>query len=309
MRMPWPFQHLGLKAVSVGIAIALWVAVAGEEVVERGLRIPLELQQFPQGLEVLGEPPALVDVRLRGTSGALARTVPGDITAVIDLKGARPGRRLYQLTPDQVRSPFGVEVIQIAPASVALEFEESATRKVPVAVSVEGEPAPGFIAGTAIVEPPEVEIVGPKSAIDAARDALTEAISVTGANNAVKQTVNVGLLDPLLRVKAPKLVTVTVPVVPGPRERTFRELPVHLRGLGGALNAHSVPSSVTLLARGSREGVGRISTTEVVASVDLSGLGPGTYMLPVKVDLPSVAGIVRIEPATVQITIDDGKRR
>ena len=84
---------------------------------------------------------------------------PGDITAVIDLKGARPGRRLYQLTPDQVRSPFGVEVIQIAPASVALEFEESATRKVAVVVSVDGDPAPGYITGTPIIEPAEVEIV------------------------------------------------------------------------------------------------------------------------------------------------------
>ncbi len=309
MRVPWPFQHLGLKVVSLGIAVALWVAVAGEEVVERGLRIPLELQQFPAGLEVLGEPPALVDVRLRGTSGALARTLPGDVTAVIDLKGARPGRRLYQLTPDQVRSPFGVEVIQVAPASIALEFEEAGTRKVPIIATVDGEPAPGYIAGTPIVDPPEVEIVGPRSAIDSARDAITEAVSVAGANTAVKETVSVGLIDPSLRVKSSRVATVTVPVMLGPRERTFRDVPVRLRGVGASLSAQSVPPTVLALVRGSREGVGRVSSSDVAASVDLTGLGPGLYTLPVRIETPGAVGVVRIEPETVQITIDDGKRR
>ena len=38
----WPFRHLGLKAVSVGLAALLWLVIAGEETVERGLRIPLD---------------------------------------------------------------------------------------------------------------------------------------------------------------------------------------------------------------------------------------------------------------------------
>lgn len=309
MTLPWPFRHFGLKAVSVGIAVALWVAVAGEETVERGLRIPLELQQFPAGLEVLGEPPTLVDVRVRGTSGSLARTLPGDIIAVIDLRGARAGRRLFQLTPEQVRAPFGVEVIQVVPASIALEFEASASRKVPVAPSIEGDPAPGFIVGPATTEPSEVEVVGPQSAVDAAKEAVTEAVSVSAATAAVTETVTVGMLDPSLRVRSPRVVAVTVPVVPGPRERTFRDQPVHLEGVGAGLSAQSVPPDVLVVVRGSREGVGRIGASDVVAAVDLTGLGPGDYSLPVRVAAAGAAGVVRIEPATVQISIVDGKRR
>ena len=37
------------------LAVLLWMVVAGEETVERGLRVPLELQQFPAGLELQGE--------------------------------------------------------------------------------------------------------------------------------------------------------------------------------------------------------------------------------------------------------------
>jgi hypothetical protein len=61
----WPFRHLGLKVLSVVLALLLWMIVSGEEMVERGLRVPLELQQVPVGLELTGEVPATVDVRVR----------------------------------------------------------------------------------------------------------------------------------------------------------------------------------------------------------------------------------------------------
>src|SRR6478672_404145 len=97
-----PFRHLGLKLLSLGLALLLWMAVAGEEIVERGLRVPLELQQFPSGLELQAEPPAAADVRVRGASAALSRLSPGDVVAVLDLHGAQTGRRLFHLTPEQV---------------------------------------------------------------------------------------------------------------------------------------------------------------------------------------------------------------
>src|SRR2546428_8704208 len=123
MKRIWPFHHFGLKVWSVVLAVLLWLGVSGEETVERGLRVPLELQQFPAGLELQGEPPSSVDVRVRGSSGALARISPGDIVAVLDLRGAHVGGRLYHLTSDQVRAPFGVEVVQITPATIAMIFE------------------------------------------------------------------------------------------------------------------------------------------------------------------------------------------
>ena len=31
MRAIWPFRHIGLKLLSVAIAVLLWTAIAGEE--------------------------------------------------------------------------------------------------------------------------------------------------------------------------------------------------------------------------------------------------------------------------------------
>ena len=94
---------------------------------ERTLRVPLELRNVPDRLEIVGDPPMTVDVRLRGSSALLGRMDPGDVIAILDLAAARPGSRLFHLRTDEVRRPYGVEVAQITPATISLELEPSAT--------------------------------------------------------------------------------------------------------------------------------------------------------------------------------------
>ena len=111
-------RHVGLKVISVVLAALLWLLVSGEQTVERALRIPLEFTNLPPQLELVGSPPAVVDVRVRGSSGTLSRVAAGELSAVLDVRTARIGDRLFHLTAEDVRSPFGVEVVQVTPASV-----------------------------------------------------------------------------------------------------------------------------------------------------------------------------------------------
>jgi YbbR domain-containing protein len=303
----WPFRHAGLKVVSLALAVALWMAVSGEEIVERGLRVPLELQQFPPGLEFSSEPFTFVDVRVRGGSSTLNQVTSGDIVAMLDLRTARPGRRLFQLTPENVRVPFGVQVVQVAPSSIAMMFEKSATRPVPIIPEVEGNPAPGFVVGTVTADPKTIEVAGPESAVARATEAVTEAVSVAGARARVSESVRVGLLDPLLRLKSPRSATVRVEVLPGPRERTVAGQPVHLRNLAPTLTAQALPPAVEVVLRGSREGLSRIEPGDVMAYVDLAGLGVGDYSLSVVAEASNDAGVARILPSAVHVRITRGK--
>jgi YbbR domain-containing protein len=299
----WPFRHLGLKVLSLGIAVLLWMIIAGDQTVERGLRVPLELTQFPEGLELQAEPPALVDVRVRGASDTLSRVGTGDIVAVLDLRGARPGRRLFQLTPEQVRTPFGVEVVQVAPSTLVFMFEPSAVKRLPIAPAVDGEPAPGYVVGATSVDPPTVEITGPESAVKQATEAVTEQVSIVGAVADVTESVTVGLLDPALRVKGARTATVKVQVRLGPRERTLRNRPLRLRDLAPNLTAHASPSDVDVVVRGSREGLARLEAEEVVPFVDLQGLGAGEYTLAVHVDPVADANVARVAPETIHVRL------
>jgi YbbR domain-containing protein len=304
----WPFRHLGLKALSLVLALLLWMVVSGEETVERGLRVPLELLQVPAGLELTGEVPATVDVRVRGASGSLSRVSTGDVVAVLDLRGARSGRRLFPLTPEQVRVPFGVEVVQVQPSALAMAFESSASRQVPVVPAVDGRPAPGYVVGLMTADPKTVEVIGPETAVRRVTEALTEPVSVSGARDHVRQSVILGLIDPSLRLKNARAVMVTVQIVPAPLERSLRGRPVHLRNVPGTLEAQAIPSAVDLTLRGSREALARVEADDIVAYVDLTGLGPGQYSLTVHADSSPEAGVTRIEPPSVQVQIISGKR-
>jgi len=303
----WPFRHLGLKLLSVGLAVSLWMVVSGEETVERGLRIPLELQQFPAGLELDTEPPASVDVRMRGGSGTLSRVSAGDVIAVIDLRGARPGQRLFHLTPDQVRAPFGVEIVQVTPASIALSFEESLSARVPISPEFDGRPAPGFVVGKYTVDPPTVEVIGAASAVSRVTKALTEPVVIAGARDTVKEVVTVGLLESAVRVKNQRSATVTVQIVPGPVERTLHAIPVRLQNLSQSVSAEAAPSVVNVTVRGTREALNRVDPDDVRAYVDLAGLGSGQYPLTVRAEVTREAGVVRVDPPTVQVRISSVK--
>ena len=169
-----PFRNLGLKFLSMCIAALLWLVVAGERVVERVLRAPVEFQNLPNGLELGGDLPDTVEVRLRGSSGALSRMAAGDLSAVLDLRTARPGRRLFHLTPAQVTVPYGIEVVQVGPSTLTMEFEASGVRTVPVRPDLEGRPAHGFEVTAVTSDPPTVEVAGPESALKRLEAAVTE---------------------------------------------------------------------------------------------------------------------------------------
>jgi len=303
----WPFRHIGLKALAFVLALLLWLVVAGEEVVERGLRVPLELQQFPSGLELRGEWPTFVDVRLRGPSAALGRMAAGDIVAVLDLRSAKVGPRLFQLTPDQVRAPSGVEVVQVTPPSVALAFEKSKTRLVPVRPPLDGDPAPGFVVGKVSVNPESVEVTGPETIVDRAIEAFTEPVSVAGARDQVVEQVTVGFLDAELRLKVPRPAIVTVQVLPGPDERTVSDRAIHLRNLGPKLVAQAIPAVTSVVLRGTSQSLSLVDTSTVNAYVDLSGLGVGEHVLNVQADALQDAGVSRIAPDTIRVRISSAQ--
>jgi YbbR domain-containing protein len=308
MRPIWPFRHVGLKLVSVGLAVLLWMVVAGEQVVERGLRVPLEFQQVPAGLEVEGELPTLVDVRVRGASGTLSRIGPTDVVAALDLRAARPGRRLFQLTPEEVRVPFGVQVLQVTPASISLVLERSETRDVPVVPSVEGSPAPGYTIGRVTSEPATVQVTGPASAVEKVTEATTETVSVAGATATVSDQVTVGFVDPALRLSNSRHTSIRVEILPGPAERTVRERPIHLRDVGALVQAQAFPPTVEVVLRGTRQSLGRVNVDEVAAFVELGGVGAGDYSMAVRVDAPPDVGVVRISPETVQVKVTNVHR-
>jgi len=292
-------RNVGLKSLSVALAALCWVLVSGEQVVERALRIPLEFTNLPEELEMVGDAPAVVDVRVRGSSGALSRATTFELVAVLDLQSARPGQRLFHLSGADVRAPFGVEVVQITPSNVAIEFEFPAMKIVPVVPGIQGKPAEGYVVGTVAANPASVQVVGPSSAVERLTAAMTEAVSVAGATGRVTETVNVGIGDPSVRLLSPVSATVTVDVLVRPVEWAIAGIPVRAR-LGGP--SEIVIAEVAVFLRGPRE-LRSSAVEDFDASVDAEGLQGGVFELPVQVTPPAGVDVIRVEPPFVRVQV------
>jgi YbbR domain-containing protein len=294
-------RHLGLKLLSIALAALLWLLVSGEQIVERAMRIPLEFTNLPAQLEIVGDAPNVVDVRLRGSSGALSRVSTGELVAMLDLQSARTGRRLFHITGSDVRTPFGVEVVQVMPASLSMTFEPSGSKVVPVVPAVEGEPAAGYQVGTVTADPATVEVVGPVSALGSLTEAITEPVSVSGASSPVTEMVTVGVPDQSVRLREPQNAHVTVHVAPVPMEWAVAAIPVDVRNANGTM-AQVNPTHVTVYVRGPRETMAS-GAEAFEASIDVGGLRSGQYQLPVRVVPPARVGVVSVEPKELRVRI------
>jgi YbbR domain-containing protein len=293
-------HHLGLKFVSIALAALLWVAVSGEQTVERAMRIPLEFTNLPAQLEVVGDAPTIVDVRVRGSSGALNRVAAGELVAVLDLRSARAGRRLFHLGGPDVRTPFGVEVVQVNPSTVSMAFEPSATKVVPIVPTVEGDPADGFVVGTVTAQPATVEVLGPVSVLAKLTQAITEPVTVTGASAPLRETVNIGVADAAARLRTPQTASVAVMIAIAPVEWSVSGIVVTARNAVSQVQV--VPAQVTAWVRGPREAM-TVEAAMFEATVDVEGLKPGQFQLPLSIVAPAHVGVVRLEPSEVKVRI------
>ncbi len=114
----WVLNNWSLKLLALAISFLLWTTYTAEPFSEVGYLVPLEFRKVPPNLEISGDVPTQVHLRVRGRSGLLRRLIPADLSIAVDLSGRTAGERLVQLTPDQVTVPYGVTVVSITPPQV-----------------------------------------------------------------------------------------------------------------------------------------------------------------------------------------------
>jgi YbbR domain-containing protein len=299
-----------LRAVSLGLAIVLWVVIAGRYTAERGLTVPVELRNFPPDLELTGDLVNSVNVRLRASPGLVESLDPGQVLVRIDLKGAEEGEHIIQLTSEHIEVPFGFRVVKITPSLLTINLERSLSKTLPVRPRILGQPAPGYEVEAVTSEPAEVRVRGPRSRVQEIESAFTEPVSVQGADVTVEQYVNVGLEDPLLNLESAESqeVKVVVRIRERQEERLFEGLPVAVRGQPSRLS----PSSVSAEVRGPARVLRDLDPGDLRAYVNVPPDHEDGRPLPVAVEIaPGHTGtsVVRTEPAEVKARLLTSRRQ
>jgi hypothetical protein len=168
-------ERLGIKALSLVIAVLLWLIVKGRQPVQDYVLVrvlptldsSLVMLETPQPLRALVSGRAVDIVKLHVDPPAIHRIIDGDV----------PDTLVLDVTPSDVRTPAAlaevVRVLDVQPRSVTLRFGTRATRRVPVVndgrVVMKNGGVP-FAADSVQFEPRMVRITGPRRLVRSVKD-------------------------------------------------------------------------------------------------------------------------------------------
>jgi YbbR domain-containing protein len=203
-------HNLGLKLISLVLAVGLWLAVARDPLAEVAVDVAIEFHNIPQNLEISSENIPKAQIRLRGPERVVHRLRPSDVYAEIELSGVKPGERTFDLAAQQIHHPSELEVVQVVPSQFHLTFDTRLTRQVPVQPRIARTFAPGYAMERVEVDPPAITITGPKKHVEAVESAITDPLDVSGAINRATFVRHAYVSDPLVQVASPDPVRVTV---------------------------------------------------------------------------------------------------
>jgi len=207
-----------LKLMSLMFAIVLWLFIVGEQKLERGFSVPLELKNVPEGMMVTSEVPSHIDVRIIGPRTLLVNQDPEQLSIRIDLKGLPEGVTTFRRLEDRISLPGGMRVSRLTPSFIDIRLEAVIVRSLKPRVVFEGEPASGFELGRIQLDPPEVSIEGARMEVSAIKEVATEPIAVAERSEPFSVSVPLVYTGKFSRIVSGPL-NVSVDILPKPAKR------------------------------------------------------------------------------------------
>lgn len=297
-----PIEVSGPRNVRIRSHTPAELEIALAERAERQLAV----QVVPSGrLPFLfqSDPPTTSVERVLATGPATLLERVVSVVAPVELQGRTTSfsesRALQAL--DQQGNPVPGVTLEPSQTTVAISIEPRvAVKRVSVVPQIIGQPGPGYRSDRIDWNPKYVDVI---ASYEVTTTLTTSPINLTARTEGFTTTVDLDVTDSTITVLTPGPITVTVPIVPFEIPYTSSLfVQVIQTNLGLNLQATTQPLGLTINVSGTAQQFNQLANTTVQAVVDLSELGPGTYTLPVQVELPPGLQLVG-DPPEVTVTI------
>jgi len=288
------------------VGIVVWI-IASRWVYETStLVVPVELKLAP-GMTVTDIVPPQVNVTLEypRESHDLIEDGKGEIKLIHDLTGNRtPGRVNFELQGEDLTGPARFRVVSLIPSRISAEIDSLAEKVLPVKVVTQGAPRRGYRKVGQRVIPPEVKVVGPEAILEKMTEIETEPVNITGREITFDTP---AILHPLSRFSPGKEQKVTVIVILRPelQQRSFEGVGVDfLKDPGASNEIQIVPKEVDLYLKGPETVMESLTVGDLRVYIDLVGLKPGTWELPLHTAFPAGVILDRADPDIIKVTLE-----
>jgi YbbR domain-containing protein len=174
------FGNASLKISALLLSVFLWLFVTSRGQSEISLEVPLEFKNVPAGYGIVTASTKAVNVTIRGQERLMKSLQPADVRVSVDLTKAKTGEATYYINKDDIRLPYAMSAMNVAPSSIRLDIEQMVTKAVRVRPTVIGIPADGYIIRSIDVQPRTVDIRGLESEVRKIRELRTDVVDVSG---------------------------------------------------------------------------------------------------------------------------------
>ncbi|MDR0289314.1 MAG: hypothetical protein LBI06_00075 [Treponema sp.] len=297
----WP-----IKVLSIALALFLFVFNRLNTMTNRPLSVPLAIET-DAALVPASDYPRNVRVTLRGEDASIKSIPDGDIEAYVDLS-RHEEEGLYSASV-QIRKKgiaLSVEPLEISvyPLKIEVQLERRISKTLPLSALIRGRVADGFDLISHSITPLEVVVTGPLSALESVSQIRTEPIDLDGRTSSFTAEVNIANPNSLFEIRGSGIaefsgiINLTVSV------RSIDSIPIALVGLDPYLEADLGGRMGSVRIEGRQANLDAFQPPFDFFSVDCSGLSrPGSYVLPVRVNLPVDFALIRREPESLSLII------
>ncbi len=239
----WLRQNLQTSLWALLLAIAVWIAaVTAADPDEQRVYaqpVPIEIVGQDSGLVTVGNMPTQVEVTLRAPRSVWTRLDSQEkpIRAVVDLSGMSEGDHMARVQVQVTEQP--ARIVAVTPSNFTVRLEPLVSRSLPIQLTLNGQPAIGYQAGTPVLDPTEALVSGAKSLIDEV-DRARVTVNLSGTRESVKQKLDVQIYNasnqPLTKLSVnPPSVLVNIPVA---QQGGYRDVAVKVIVQGQVANGY-----------------------------------------------------------------------
>ncbi|HHO54620.1 MAG TPA: hypothetical protein ENK18_28030 [Deltaproteobacteria bacterium] len=225
----WVTGNLWSKLLALVLALAAWLYVQGEQVHEQTMKATVQWKLPPKLVTTEPLPTSLALV-VRGTRTATRSAEHMVARLPVDISEIGVGEHGLEFDAFPMTGlPPSLQVVSIKPSSLRFTLDELAVTKVKVRPVLVGDPGDGFEIQESTVDPPVIEVRGPRSKVASLREVSTRSIDVSGL---VSDTISDVDLDLPRGVELASEVvpTASIVVVPTSERRVLTQVPVLVWG-------------------------------------------------------------------------------
>jgi len=147
----------------LAIAIFFWstLHIAGVEIIERVLKVPVEYVATPPNIVLVGEKASEVKLHIAGPKPDLDEINLSQLNVKVDLSKAMSGKQTCIITQQNVKLPKRVQLLDVEPSTLNLTLADIVEQTVPVKPQLVGKLPDGIILKSLNVTPSTIKIISP----------------------------------------------------------------------------------------------------------------------------------------------------